>query len=118
VLLDHRKHVVMTGYNGVPAGHRGCLADACPRGRASFAEIPSGSDYSNCIALHAEENLMIHARREDLDGGTVYVTREPCYRCLPRLEAAGVTRVVWRDGTEASSETLRGDSPVQDAHPR
>ncbi|WP_234431758.1 deoxycytidylate deaminase [Streptomyces sp. NRRL S-241] len=96
VLLDRRGRLVMSGMNGVPSGERGCLTGACPRGRTTYDEIPAGSDYGNCIAIHAEENLLIHARREDLDGGTVYVTRGPCYRCVPRLKAAGVCRVVWR----------------------
>ncbi|MFD7553006.1 deoxycytidylate deaminase [Streptomyces sp. NPDC059835] len=96
VLLDRRRRVVMSGMNGTVPGERGCLAGACPRGLTTYDEIPAGSDYGNCIAIHAEENLLIHARREDLDGGTVYVTRAPCYRCLPRLKAAGVARVVWR----------------------
>ncbi|MFJ8930632.1 deoxycytidylate deaminase [Streptomyces sp. NPDC102364] len=102
VLLDRRRRVVMSGMNGTVPGEPGCLAGACPRGQLSYAEVPAGSDYGNCIAIHAEENLLINARREDLEGGTVYVTRAPCYRCLPRLKAAGVARVVWR--TEFGSE--------------
>ena len=102
VLYDRRGRLVMSGHNGSVPGKPGCLEDgACPRGQLSYDEFPAGGDYSNCIALHAEENLLIHARREDLEGGTVYVTRAPCYRCMPRLEAAGVHRVVWRaDGAE------------------
>lgn len=105
VLLDRRRRLVMSGMNGVPSGEKGCLAGACPRGRVTYEEIPAGSDYGDCIAIHAEENLLIHARRDDLAGGTVYVTRAPCYRCLPRLKAAGVSRVVWR--TESGSDAVK-----------
>ncbi|MFJ3634662.1 deoxycytidylate deaminase [Streptomyces sp. NPDC090112] len=106
VLLDRRRRLVMSGMNGVPSGEKGCLTGACPRGRTTYDEIPAGTDYGNCIAIHAEENLLIHARREDLEGGTVYVTRAPCYRCLPRLKAAGVARVVWRTATGRDAKIL------------
>lgn len=111
VLLDRNRRVCAAGYNGVPAGEPGCLADGwCPRGRLTYEQAPSGSGYGNCIAIHAEENLLIHARREDLQGGTVYVTRAPCNRCLPRLKAAGVWRVVWRTETEWEAKVLnRGE---------
>ncbi|MFF5371375.1 deoxycytidylate deaminase [Streptomyces sp. NPDC013187] len=106
VLLDRRRRVVMSGMNGTVPGEKGCLAGACPRGRLTYEQIPAGSDYGNCIAIHAEENLLINARREDLEGGTVYITRAPCYRCLPRLKAAGVWRVVWRTETDYEAKVL------------
>jgi len=106
VLLDRKRRVCMSGYNGTVSGERGCLTGFCPRGRLSYDQVPAGSDYGNCISIHAEENLLIHARREDLDGGTVYVTRAPCYRCLPRLKAAGVFRVVWRTETDYEAKVL------------
>lgn len=106
VLLDPHMNVCGVGYNGTVRRKKGCLAGACPRGRLTYDQVPAGSDYGNCIAIHAEENLLIHARREDLDGGTVYVSRAPCYRCLPRLEAAGVFRVVWRTETGREAKVL------------
>lgn len=109
VLLDKKHRVVMTGYNGTVPGKVGCLGGFCRRGRLTYDQIPAGSDYGNCISLHAEENLLIHSRREDLASGTVYVTRAPCYRCLPRLEAAGVHRVVWRTETGTEAKILGWD---------
>ncbi|MGW0087815.1 deoxycytidylate deaminase [Streptomyces sp. NPDC003328] len=106
VLLDRAHRVCASGYNGFVPGASGCLEGFCPRGRLTYDQVPAGSDYGNCIAIHAEENLLIHARREDLDGGTVYITRAPCYRCLPRLQAAGVFRVVWRTETGWEAKVL------------
>ncbi|WP_043254013.1 cell division protein DedD [Streptomyces sp. Tu6071] len=100
VLLDRRERLCMSGYNGTTPKARGCLDGMCPRGRSTYDELPPGGDYSSCIAIHAEENLLIHARREDLEGGTVYITRSPCYRCKVRLEAAGVWRIVWPLGAD------------------
>lgn len=106
VLLDRRRRICAAGYNGAAPGEKGCLEGACPRGKLTYDQVPAGSDYGNCISIHAEENLLIHARREDLDGGTVYITRSPCYRCLPRLKAAGVFRVVWFTETGYEAEVL------------
>ncbi|MFB7782035.1 cytidine/deoxycytidylate deaminase family protein [Streptomyces vinaceus] len=106
VLLDRRRRVCASGYNGTVPGATGCLMGFCPRGRLSYAQIPAGSDYGNCIAIHAEENLLIHARREDVEGGTVNITRAPCRRCLDRLKASGVFRVVWSTETDYAARVL------------
>lgn len=78
-----------TGYNGAPAGMPGCLS--CPRRTSDCAP---GSDYSNCIAVHAEANALLYCDREDLIGATLYITREPCYGCQKLIAATGIVRVV------------------------
>lgn len=88
VVKDRR--VRATGYNGSPAGTAGCAT--CPR-RTSGVE--RNSDYSNCVAVHAEANALLYSDREDLIGATLYVTREPCYACDKLIQAAGVHAVVW-----------------------
>ncbi|WP_232695419.1 deoxycytidylate deaminase [Brevibacillus daliensis] len=84
-VIVNRNHIVSTGYNGSIHGHPHCTDVGCllKEGR--------------CIrTLHAEENAILHARREDLPGATAYVTHEPCENCTKRLNQAGVTRVVFR----------------------
>lgn len=88
VVKDRR--VRATGYNSSPAGSAGC--DQCPRRTSG---VPPGSSYDNCVALHAEQNALIHCDRADLYGATVYVTREPCVTCDKMLRGAGVHAVVW-----------------------
>lgn len=93
--VDH--HVIGTGYNGAPSGAAGCLTDnACPR---AFSDVEPGSSYDTgpgaCIALHAEQNLIMHANWRDLKGATLYVTREPCGGCWKLIRGAGIKRVVW-----------------------
>lgn len=78
-----------TGYNGAPAGMPGCAT--CPR-RASG--VVPGSDYSNCVAVHAEANALLYTDLEDRVGATLYVTREPCNGCWKIILGAGVVRVV------------------------
>lgn len=120
VLVNARNEIRGTGYNGSPAGLPGCLSDgACPRGahrrRTDIESYPYGgqtstcacggswpcpdasepdSDYSNCIADHAERNALRHSRPEDLKGATLYVTRPPCPGCTTLIEACGIVRVV------------------------
>lgn len=89
--------IVGTGYNGAASGAPGCLSDnACPR---AFSDVEPGSSYDTgpgaCIALHAEQNLIMHANWKDLDGATLYVTREPCGGCWKLIKGARFQRVVW-----------------------
>lgn len=117
VLVNARNEIRGTGYNGSPAGLPGCLTEgACPRGRhfettevtpvtgrrmcscdrvwpCPDASEPN-SDYSNCVADHAERNALRHSRPEDLKGATLYVTRPPCPSCTTLITACGIVRVV------------------------
>lgn len=79
-----------TGYNGAPSGAPGCAE--CPR---RLSDVPPGSSYDNCVAVHAEANALLHCDREDLVGSTLYITREPCYGCWKLIQGAGVELVVW-----------------------
>lgn len=105
VILDGGHRVVATGYNGAPAGEKGCLtASACPRGRSNVAayDEPGGSSYDigpgACIALHAEQNAVIRASHRDMLGATMYVTHEPCPGCHRMLRGTPIIRVVWPGG--------------------
>ena len=88
-VVTNERRIRATGYNGAPAGRPGC--ESCPR-RDSLCE--RGSDYSNCVAIHAEANALLYCNREDLIGATLYITREPCDGCQKLIAAAGVVRVV------------------------
>lgn len=82
-----------TGYNGAPAGKPGC--STCPRRTSTVAP---GSDYSNCIAIHAEANALLYCDREDLIGADLYITRAPCYGCQKLIAATGIVRVITPEG--------------------
>ncbi|WP_280350440.1 deoxycytidylate deaminase [Nocardia abscessus] len=89
VIVKDRR-VRATGYNGAPAGRPGC--SSCPRRTSSC--VP-GSNYDNCVAIHAEANALIYCDRQDLIGATLYVTREPCYACAKLIAAAGIVNVFY-----------------------
>lgn len=89
VIVKDRR-IRATGYNGSPAGYPGC--QSCPR-----RTIHKGStqSYDNCVALHAEQNAIIHCDREDMQGATIYVTRMPCITCMKLIMGSGMLRAVW-----------------------
>lgn len=93
IVKDHR--IVSTGYNGSPSGGPSCLAGECPRGHISKQDLPPNSaDYSNCIALHAEQNAIAYADRAETAGATIYITGAPCDMCSKLIAAAGIVRIV------------------------
>lgn len=95
VIVKHHR-IVSTGYNGAPAGHRGCLEGACPRGLKSLDEKESlDPDYSDCIAVHAEANALLYADRDKCEGAILYVTGKPCQGCHKLILGAGIIRVVY-----------------------
>ena len=83
---DHR--VKGAGYNGAPAGDN----RDCPRESSTCAAY---SDYSNCIALHAEANALLYS---DHRGGTIYITDKPCDGCDKLIRGSGLVRAVWPGG--------------------
>jgi len=97
VIVKHNR-IVSTGYNGSPAGGGSCLAGECPRGLRDHNEIPPGSsDYSECIALHAEQNAIAYSNRSDCQGATLYLTSAPCDMCDKLIRASGISRIVHGD---------------------
>lgn len=96
LIANAQNEVRGTGYNGAPAGVPGCAsAGACPRGKLSADECAPTSDYSNCLADHAERNAIRHCPPGELLGATLYVTREPCPACWTLIRACGIKRVVY-----------------------
>jgi len=85
--------IVATGYNGPPRGESHC--EECVR-----IGKPSGSDYRDCPAVHAEENAIINAARQgsSILGGTIYISHPegfgPCVRCRRAIKNAGIERTV------------------------
>ena len=107
IVKDDR--VVSTGYNGRPAGDRNCTdfeGFVCPRENIDHNK----GDYSECGAVHAEQNAMLYASREEMNGATLYLNGDewnehaqdympiedvmPCPICAAMIRNSGITRVV------------------------
>lgn len=94
-VIVKRNRIIATGYNGAPAGQRGCLEGFCPR---ATSNVDPYTSYDNCIAIHAEANAIIYADRDKCEDATIYVTSEPCRDCCKLIAGAGITRVVYSNG--------------------
>lgn len=106
-LIIGRGNDLVFGFNHTPAGVRDCIDGGCARGALSYADCPSGSDYSNCIGVHAEDDAISAALDADIPTPwRMWVTREPCDRCWRRLEEYDIDRVVYlsSDGTTLARE--------------
>ena len=90
--------VVSTGYNGAPRGEPNC----CDVGNCwrETNNIPHGERYEECVAVHAEQNAIISASRNDMNGGILYLYGEengapikscPCKICQRMIKNAGLT---------------------------
>lgn len=78
--------IVSTGYNGSIHGHAHCTEIGCLL-----------NEQGRCIrTIHAEMNAILHARREELEGATIYVTHEPCETCSKHIAQAGIKKVIYR----------------------
>ena len=66
----------------------GCLRDKL--------HIPSGERQEICRGLHAEQNAIIQAALHgvSVQGGTIYVTHQPCITCAKMIINSGIGRVV------------------------
>lgn len=94
IVSEHR--IVATGYNGSVPGGLSCLAGECPRGLLSIEEVGHNhADYTNCIALHAEQNAVAHADGKECWGATIYITGRPCDMCGKLIRAAGIKKLVY-----------------------
>lgn len=91
-------HVVATGYNGAPKGIAHCdERGGCIRQQLN---VPSGQRHELCMALHAEQNAIIQAacQGQSVEGGTIYVTHQPCVICAKMIINAGIDKIIVREG--------------------
>lgn len=85
VIVDNRRHVVATGYNGPPAGFDHCTQ--CNR-------TSSGCGLDDCYAIHAEMNALLQCP-DVYSISTIYCTDSPCIHCLKLLANTSCTRIVF-----------------------
>lgn len=88
------KHIIATGYNGVPSGIEHCLERGCLREQEN---VPSGQRHELCRGLHAEQNAIIQSAVYGVSvaGGTLYCTNQPCVLCSKMLINAQIKRIVF-----------------------
>ena len=107
-VITRDNRAVATGYNGAPRGLEHCEEKGgCLRQKLG---IPSGQRHELCRALHAVQNAIISAASmgNAIEGGTIYITHQPCVICAKMIVNAGIKRIVVREGypDELSMEIL------------
>lgn len=96
IVKDNR--AVATGYNGAPKGIAHCEnRGGCIRQQMN---VPSGQRHELCMALHAEQNAIIQAAAmgNSIEGGTIYITHQPCAICAKMIINSGIKRIVIKEG--------------------
>lgn len=115
-IIVKNDEIIATGYNGSPRGFLNCCDihnGKCPR----VNQPHNSGDYSNCPAVHAEQNAMLSASRKDMIGATMYLAGEefvsdeekaagwdddwkpvenamPCPICSRMIANAGIVKVI------------------------
>ena len=94
--------IISTGYNGAARGEVNC----CDSGQCwrEANGIPHGEQYEKCVAVHAEQNAIISASRQEMLGATMYLYGEdaegneveavPCLICERMIMNSGIGDLV------------------------
>ncbi|HOQ37178.1 MAG TPA: cytidine/deoxycytidylate deaminase family protein [Acetivibrio sp.] len=94
-LIVKDKRILSTGYNGAPVGCKHCSEIGCLR---EELKVPSGQRHELCRAIHAEQNAIVQAAYSgtSVNGGTLYVTNQPCVLCSKMIINAGIKKIVFK----------------------
>ncbi len=110
-VIVNNDEIISTGYNGAPRGRKNCtdLGFCCKK--KFFPELRHGG-YDACRSVHAEQNALISARRQDMLGATLYLVlynpetgeyemgASSCQMCRKMIINSGIERVIVRDNNE------------------
>lgn len=106
-IIVKNDEIIATGYTGAPRGRKNC----CDLGYCKREElnVPRGTRYELCRSVHAEQNAIISARRQDMISSILYlVGREvkdntyvdnamPCLLCKKLIINSGIDTIIIRD---------------------
>ena len=114
--------IISTGYAGAHRGCKNCTdVGYCKR---EALNIPRGTRYELCRSVHAEQNAIINASREEMLGATLYLAGKdaktgeripdctPCSLCRRFIINAGIETVIVRRDSD-SYETISVASMVE-----
>lgn len=105
-IIVNNDEIISTGYTGSPRGEKNC----CDLGECfrKINNVPHGSNYELCKSVHAEQNAIISADRNNMIGATLYLVgiesdtgdyvkeTEPCTICKRLIKNSGINNVVVR----------------------
>ncbi len=106
-IIVKNDEIIATGYTGAPRGRLNC--SDLGKCRREELNVPRGTRYELCRSVHAEQNAIISARRQDMLNSTLYLVGKekesnelvknafPCSLCKRFIINAGIDRVIIRD---------------------
>jgi len=105
-IIVKNDEIISTGYTGAPRGRKNCSdLGVC---RREELKVPRGTRYELCRSVHAEQNAIISARRNDMLGATLYLigkevktgelvqNASPCSLCKRFIINSGIEKVIIR----------------------
>ncbi len=106
-IIVKNDQIISTGYNGAPRGRKNC-SDLCFCMREKM-NVPRGERYELCRSIHAEQNCIIAASRNDTLGSSMYLVGKnaddgsyiananSCAMCKKMIINAGIETIYIRD---------------------
>lgn len=91
IVLDKNNYIVGMGYNGGPSGILHCKDGGCPR---TAEDSLNGSTYDNCIAIHAEQNALLHCDYSS-SPEKMYVNGPPCFTCAKLIANSTINNIYY-----------------------
>jgi len=88
------KHIISTGYNGVPRNINHCSETGCIKDKNS---LHSGEGNDLCRAVHAESNAICMAAYHGIPikDSILYCTNKPCFSCSKLIINSGIKKVIY-----------------------
>lgn len=115
-IIVKNDEIIATGYSGAPRGRKNCSdMGFCKR---EELKVPRGTRYELCRSVHAEQNAIISARRQDMIGSTLYLVGKekntntlvenasPCALCKRFIINSGIESVIIRDTNKKYRKVL------------
>lgn len=93
IVVDENNYIVGIGYNGGPSGMAHCNDGGCPRKTENSL---NGASYDNCIAIHAEQNALLHCDYSSAPK-KIYVNGPPCFTCAKLIANSTIKNVYYVD---------------------
>ena len=107
-IIVKNNEIISTGFNGPARGEDHCAKCTKVGSHKDIAE------YSSCPAIHAEQNAIISASRQEMLGSVLYlsgrdvsgsideiglpIAAHPCEICLRLIKNAGIEKVINKNG--------------------
>jgi dCMP deaminase len=91
-VLVRNRHIISLGYNGPAYKEKHCK-------KCSLIKDKYGKDWRTCPAIHAEENAIFNAIKNNINiiGCKIYITKKPCDKCLNILKNINIKEIIYEE---------------------